>query len=100
MATYAELFGLRSNADLRNKIAVAVTVKAQAILGLATPTVNQVTWASKALTYPIQEAEKLMNYVLAANSGLTVAQITAAADSAIQTHVGAAVDKMIEAGVI
>ena len=99
MATYAELYDLRSDDELKNKIVVAVAVKAQTILELASPTTAQVTWASEAIDGPIQKATSLMNYVLAANKALTVAQIQAAADTAVQTNVDAAVDKIITGGV-
>ena len=99
MATYAELYDLRSDDELKNKIVVAVVVKAQTILELASPTTAQVAWASEAIDGPIQKATSLMNYVLAANKALTVAQIQAAADSAVQANVDAAVDKIITGGV-
>lgn len=100
MATYAELYDLASNSDLRNKVSVAVTVKAKDLIALASPTNNQMAWASKGLLDPVGEAKKLLPYVLAANSSLTVAQLTSAADSAIQSGVSAAVDKLIAGGVI
>lgn len=95
MATYAELFDLRSNSGLRNKVAVAVAKKAQAIFDLATPTAKQVTWAGEAIENPVSKADALLNYVLAKNSASTVAQISAASDAAIQTNVDAAVDKIV-----
>lgn len=100
MATYAELYSLGSNSDLRNKIAVAVTIKAKDYIALASPTADQLKWSAKALLAPVAEAEKLLPYVLAANSTLTVAQITGAADSAIQSGVAAAVDKLVAGGIV
>lgn len=100
MATYAELYDLRTESDLRNKIAVAVCIKAKDYIALATPTANQLTWASKALTNPEAEANKIMPYVLAANSTATAVQIRAATDTAIQNNVNAAVDKMVAGGVL
>jgi len=94
MATYAEIFDLRSNSGLRNKIAVATVVKAQAMIDLATPTAKQLTWAQEAIADPIGKADTLMNYVLAANKAATVAQIAAATDAAIQANVDAAVNKL------
>ena len=98
MATYLELFDLRTNSSLKNKVVVAVTKKAQALLDLATPTAGQVTWANEAIFDPTGKASMLLNYVLAANSGQTVANIEGASDSAIQTNVDAAVDKIITGG--
>lgn len=100
MASYLELFDLRSNSALRNLVSVAVTIRAQTILVSPTPTVNQVAWASKALSSPDEQADKLLPYVLAVNAGLSVAQIKAATDAAVQTNVNSAVDKLIEGGVI
>ena len=101
MATYAELFDLKSSAFvLRNKVIVAVTVKAQTILDLATPTDNQVAWAANAISDPVRFADKIMLYVLAANKSATTSQISGASDSTVQTNVDAAVDKMIAGGVV
>jgi hypothetical protein len=98
VATYQELFDLRSNSGLRNKVAVACVKKAQALLD-ATPTADQVAWASSTLANPIAQADKIFAYVLAANSSFTVAQIQGAADTAIQTNVDAAADALIAGGI-
>lgn len=100
MATYAELFGIQNDATLRNKIGVAVTIKAQALIDLASPTANQVAWAANTLSDPTKMMQKIMPYVLAANKSATQAQILAATDSAVQTNVDAAVDKLIAGGVV
>lgn len=94
MATYTELFELRSNSGLRNKVAVACAVKAQALIDGPSPTAAQLAWAQAAIRDPIAVADSLLNYVLAANKSATVAQITGATDAAIQTNVSAAVDKL------
>lgn len=99
MATYQELFDLRSNSGLRNKVAVACVKKAQALLELTPPTADQVAWASSTLANPIAQADKIFAYVLAANSSFTVAQIQGAADTAIQTNVDAAADALIAGGI-
>ncbi len=98
MATYAEIYDLRSNSDFRNKVAVAAAVKAHALLSLASPSAAQVTWATATLANPISKADSLINYVLAANKSATTGQILAATDTAIQTNVDAAVDKIIAGG--
>jgi hypothetical protein len=100
MATYNELFDLRSDDDLRNKLSVAVLIRAQEYLDLPVPSANQVQWASKALIDPIAQAEKLINYVLAVNKNLTVQQIESATDSAIQNNASKAIDVMVDNGVI
>lgn len=98
MATYTELFELRANSALRNKIAVAIAVKAQALIDLASPTSAQIAWANSAIQNPIGKADTLLNYVLAANKARTVAQIEVATDTEIQTAVNSAVDKLIAGG--
>lgn len=94
MATYTELFDLRSNSDLRNKVAVACVVKAQLIIDSASPTAAQLAWARSAIATPIAVADELLNYVLAANKSAAASQITGASDATIQANVSAAVDKM------
>lgn len=98
MATYAELFDLRSNDALRNRVAVAAVVKAQTLLDLASPTAAQVEWAKATLANPIGISGDLLNYVLAANKGASVAAIIGATDAAIQTNVDAAADKLLGGG--
>ncbi len=99
MATYQELFDLRSDSSLRNKVAVACVKKAQALLAGGTPTANEVARASSTLSSPIAQADKLFAYVLAANSAATVSQIQNATDTAIQTNVDTAADALIAGGI-
>ena len=92
MATYTQLYSeYASDADLRSRVAVACAIKAQTLIDLASPTANQVTWASNCLANPLQ---------MAANSSATLAQIQAVTDSTLQTNTGAAVDKLITAGIL
>ncbi len=95
MATYLELFDLQSSSDLRNKVAVACVKKAQALLDLSTPTIQQLRWADKALGGPDGLAIQVLRYVLAVNSASSVNQITQATDATIQTNVSAAADKLL-----
>jgi hypothetical protein len=99
MATYSELYGLRTNTDLRNKIAVACVVKATAYLDEATPTADEVAWANTTISNPLTMADKIMSYVLAANKSATTSQITSATDAAIQTNVDAAVTALVTGGI-
>lgn len=98
MATYAEIYDLRSSSDLRNKIAVAVAAKAQALIDAASPSAAQIIWANAAIANPLSKADPLLNYLLAKNRAMTVGQITAVSDANIQTAVDAAVDKLIAGG--
>ena len=99
MATYLELHALRSDSDLQDKVVVAVAKKAQLLLDGATPTTAQVTWAKGALQNPRGTMDYLLNYVLAANSEATSAQISGATDADIQTAVNGAVDAIIAGSV-
>lgn len=94
MATYAEIYNLRNDSALRNRVAAAALKKAQAFLDLATPTAAQVAWSKAALADPGAIADDLLGYVLAANSASSVAQIQSANDATIQTNVNAAADKL------
>ncbi|HEY4759901.1 MAG TPA: hypothetical protein VIH42_04910 [Thermoguttaceae bacterium] len=100
MATYEELFNLRTNTALRNKLAVAAVIKAQAYVVGATPTLNQLTWASNTFANPLHEADELMNYILAANKDLSTAQINGASDSAVQSQVNTAVEALVTGGIV
>lgn len=98
MATYAELADIYSDSgfgSLQQKTRVAVVVKATALLDLAAPTALQVDWAKVALKNPAVAAEDVLWYIIAANKDFTVAQITGASDTAVQTNVDAAVDKIV-----
>lgn len=102
MAAYEEIAGIYSTADRQNllsKIMVAVTIKAQTFIDGGAPTADQMTWASRVLTTPQTEAEKIMRYVLAANNTATLQAITGATDSTIQSNVDAAVDALVGAGI-
>ena len=95
MATYEELFKLRNNSTLRNKVAVAVAIAADGIRTETAGTTNhanRLIWAKQAMENPSSVGEQVYFAILAANKDKTVAQITGAADTAIQTNVDAAVD--------
>ena len=99
MATYAELAAIGATDPdgfnaLRDKVRVAVVIKAQAIAADVASTAEQNAWAVDALQEPITQTDPVMNYILAANAGVTIANILSASDSAIQTNVDAAVDTL------
>jgi hypothetical protein len=95
MATYIELFDLRNDSALQNKVTVAVTIKAQTMFDLATPTAKQLDWCLKAIANPSAYGQDYLKYLLAKNAALSVAQIQAATDAAIQAAVNALVDKVV-----
>jgi len=97
MATYTELHGYRSTQDYQdtlNRVVVAVAIKAEDIASAASPTAEEIAWAISALNNPRSQANSIINFVLAANNTMSLAQITAASDSAIQANVDTAVDTL------
>ena len=98
MATYAELADITAAAGfgaLQAKVRVAVAIKAVAILDSVAPSAPAVEWAKSALDAPASVANSVMWYVVAANAGATVTQITGAPDAAVQSNVNAAVDAIV-----
>ena len=95
MATYSELFDLRFHSALKNRVAIAVVVAAEAI-GTESPEppnhAERLVWAASALANPEAEAGRIHWALLAVNKDLTTTQIVEASDSAIQTQVDAAID--------
>lgn len=93
MADYTEIRQLFNDSELRNRSVVAVIVAAAAIVdGIATETTERIAWAQRALSGPEREGERALMIVLANNVSLTVAQIRAAGDAALQTEVDKVVD--------
>lgn len=95
MATYSELYNLRSNNDLQNKIAVACVVAAEKIRLESTTTpnnINRLKWAKAVFENPVMVVERMMWTVLAQNKAATIAAITGASDTAIQAAVDDAVN--------
>ena len=99
MATYLELKVLTQDIALRDKVEIAVDVKAAAILDDGAATTAEVDWASEAIMNPSLRAVEILNYVLAVNKGLSVEAIQGASDAAIQSNVDTAVDAIISGGV-
>ena len=97
MATYDELYDVAQNSTgsaLRNRLIVAISIKANAILA-GTPTAGQLVWATDALANPRSKADMLLNFVLADNKDATVGNITGASDVVLQTAVNTAVDQLV-----
>lgn len=97
MATLAEQYALRRGTDgdnLRTRVSAALAVKAAALIALATPTAKQMAWALETIGGPDAKAQPFLDYLIAANSGLSAGQIAAVPDANLQTAVNAAVDKL------
>lgn len=95
MATYQEIYTAWQDADLRNKLAVAIAVAAENVRTDPSPPANQANrliWSRRALRDPFSFVDQMMWGVLAANKSASLAQILAASDVTIQTNVDALID--------
>ncbi len=95
MATYQELFDLRINQVLLDKVTVAVVVAAETVYaeaGGVTNHANRIIWARETMINPSGMARVFMGPVLVANKAATTANIIGATDSAIQTNVDDVID--------
>lgn len=95
MALYLELFALKNNSDLQDRMTVAVVVAAEAIRVDSSPPTNQaqrLVWAANAMAGPVAEGKRMLWALLAANKDATTSAILAADDATLQAKVDAAVD--------
>lgn len=95
MATYQELYALRANSALRHRVQIATWIAADGIRAESDATPNhahRLVWAREVLSFGGGKAEQMFCALLAANNGLTTAQIESASDAAIQTAVNNAVN--------
>ena len=98
MATYTELHALRGSdtlTGLREKINVAIAIKANLIAKSASPTAAAKAWALQALGSPETYQPTVLNYILADYNTATTGQISGATDAQVQTAVNAAVDTLL-----
>ena len=98
MATYIELQSLRGSmlsSPLREKINVAIIIKANILAKLPTPTAAQVNWAKSALDSPEHFQSIVLNYILADYNTQTSTVIQNATDAQVQIAVNAAVDTIL-----
>ena len=95
MATYAELFELRGDSALRNKVESAVIIAAETVMnedGGTANHVNRLIWAKNAFENTRSETLRMFKALLAANESATVGNIQSATDVAIQADVDAHID--------
>lgn len=95
MATYEELFSLKNDSMLKNKVLTACIIAAETIVGEDGETANhahRLIWAAAVFGNPRNESDRMYWAVLAANKDLDIATIQAANDAAIQTNVDAHID--------
>lgn len=99
MATYIELIGAASDSTLKQRIAVACVIAAEAIRteDPGTPNhVNRLVWAKRVYQAPEVAASSMIWPVLAQNAAIPVASIIGASDAAVLTAVQAAVAVFVE----
>ena len=95
MATYSELYELRSNANLLNRTATACMIAALAVMYEDEQTAlhaQRVKWAVSVFQSPETWAQTVLRVVLAAVKDSTTAQILAATDTAIQNQVNGSIN--------
>jgi len=100
MATYTELHALRgasTTEPLKQKIAVAIAIKANAIAKMQAPTAEQKAWAVSTLSAPEKDVGTMLNYILAEYNAQATNAITGASDANVQAAVNAAVDTLLGA---
>lgn len=99
MATLVEITTLINDAPFRDKCKAAGLIAATGIvteLGSVTNHANRLKWAKKMFTDPDAQGFPLARAVIAANNTATLAQISGASDSQIQTAVNAVVDTLAD----
>ena len=95
MATYEELYNLRNDSALKNRVTIASLISAETVMGEASNApnhANRLLWAKAVFASPSGEANRMFMAILAANSAASVAQIQGASDEAIQANVDDHVD--------
>lgn len=94
MASYQELRGAFSDDSLRNRIVMGTVIAAYGLLATA-PTAADRAWISAVFESPEAEGRKVFMSVLAANAGMSLANITSATDAAIQTSIDTVVPQLV-----
>jgi exosome complex RNA-binding protein Rrp42 (RNase PH superfamily) len=98
MALYVDIHALAGDSTLRSRVAVACVIAANTIrtedIATAKHT-ERMAWAKAVYASPETEASRVLWSVLAQNAGLTVAQINAADDAALQTAVTASLSAFL-----
>jgi hypothetical protein len=97
MATYLELYALRTNETLLQRLSVAILVAVDLVRAEdpSTPQhANRASWAIQALKNPDLVAEKALALLLVANKTLTVANINNVTDDGIQTAVNGLINTL------
>ena len=97
MATLTEIASIVEDSRFgafRDKVRAACVVKAAAIIATAAPGDAAKEWAKSCLSSPGATANQIVFAVIGANDSATLDQIFQAADTAINSNVSDAVDKL------
>lgn len=95
MASLAEINTLLNDAPLSEKVGAACLLAAKDVKNEADDTPNhnnRLKWANRVFSDPVGQRTKVMRYVVAANSNLSLASIQQLSDSDIQAHTNAAIN--------
>ncbi len=92
MAELIELYQLKSNSELRNRIEMAVLIEAEAIRVEENPTPARTAWSRSVFADPRSEANRMFRALIAAHADLTIDEIENVGDAQIKTAVAAAVN--------
>lgn len=84
MASYTDLYDLFTDPNLKERMAVAVIVEADAIRLNGAATTAMKGWARAALADPDRSALMALRAVIGQNSSATIAAITGATDAVLQ----------------
>ena len=95
MATFTELFNLRNESVLLNKLPAPICIKCKAIIDDTGANAVQKDWARKGYENPESLKGLIIWPILIANKDKTVAQIRAATASSIQTNVNDTINDLI-----
>jgi len=79
LATYEELRGLVDYSPLRHAVEVGCVAVAVDIFAETPPVAERVAWANAVLDSPVEQARKIIHYVLLLNEDETVGAIQSAA---------------------
>jgi hypothetical protein len=100
VANFLEIANLTTNVTLLRRVESAISIKAQTLLDLPTPTANQLAFASNALKAPETFSSRILRYILAVNNSAAPTVITGVGDAAIANNVNTAIDKFIAGGIV
>ncbi len=92
MASLAELYELKSNSELRNRIEMACLIEAETIRVEENPTAARTAWSRAVFADPTRETGRMFRALIAAHAESPIDEIENVGDTPIKTAVAAAVD--------